>query len=95
MHATAQRAGGGPPDPRMEYWRPTAVELRPMKQPAPNGEGNVRPERRRRQIALEGSCPGTRHQLRSVPTAGGPPTASGSVLSRARPGPQASWTARV
>ena len=24
MHATAQRAGGGPPDPRMEYWRPTA-----------------------------------------------------------------------
>ena len=28
MHATAQRAGGGPPDPRMEYWRPTAVEPR-------------------------------------------------------------------
>ena len=24
MHATAQRAGRGPPDPRMEYWRPTA-----------------------------------------------------------------------
>ena len=25
MHATAQRAGGGPPDPRMEYWRPTGA----------------------------------------------------------------------
>ena len=25
MHATAQRASGGPPDPRMEYWRPTGL----------------------------------------------------------------------
>ena len=31
MHATAQRAGRGPPDPRMEYWRPTALRRPPSQ----------------------------------------------------------------
>ena len=33
MHATAQRAGGGPPDPRMEYWRPTTESAGPLVHP--------------------------------------------------------------
>ena len=33
VHATAQRAGGGPPDPRMEYWRPTTDRAPPRGGP--------------------------------------------------------------
>ena len=42
MHATAQRAGGGPPDPRMEYWRPTPRSSPTVASPTRRSVGPVR-----------------------------------------------------
>ena len=59
MHATAQRAGGGPPDPRMEYWRPTPEPTHPSSAVVLSswpGCGRNRSARIAADLGVAGSC---------------------------------------